>query len=87
MAKKAKFEIYEGLSNRKKTFTVIPFNYTTEQYEAAVNYLKRVNHCSSSHIFLTDGYILDGLLYIGESNNKKTKRVFVFYYVRDTLLV
>ena len=86
MAKKATFEIYEGLSKRKKTFTVIPFKYTTEQFEAAVNYLKRANHCSARHIFLTGGYILDGLLYFGESKNKKAKRVYIFHYIRDTLL-
>ena len=82
MAQKAKFEIYESLSKRKKTFAVIPFNYTTEQSSAAINYLKRVNHCSSEHVVWAIGFVWKDELYFENPAIPGAKIVSVFSYVR-----
>lgn len=82
MAKKAKFEIYEGFTKRKKKYIVIPKAVSNGTYEAAFHYVMRLNHCSSDHIFMQSGYILNGLLYIGYSENKKAKPVYIYSYVK-----
>lgn len=82
MAKKTLFEIYEGLGSRKKTYAVIPFNYTTEQSSAAINYLKRVNHCSSEHVVWAVGYVWMDELYLENPAIPGARLVSVFYYVR-----
>ena len=82
MAKKTLFEIYEGLGSRKKTYIVIPFNYTTEELDAAVKYLKILNHCSSQHLYLTVGYIWKDELYLENPAIPGARLVSVLYYVR-----
>lgn len=82
MAKKTLFEIYEGLGSRKKTFTVIPYQYKEEQLDAAVNHLKRVNHCSSEHLYLTTGYIWKDELYLQNPAIPGARLVSVLYYIR-----
>ena len=82
MAKKTLFEIYEGLGSRKKTFAVIPYKYKEEQLDAAVNHLKRVNHCSSEHLYMTAGYIWKDELYLQNPAIPGAKLVTVLYYVR-----
>ena len=82
MAKKTLFEIYEGLGSRKKTFTVISYKYKEEQLDAAVNHLKRVNHCSSEHLYLTTGYIWKDELYLQNPAIPGAKLVSVLYYIR-----
>lgn len=82
MAKKANFEIYEGLGSRKKTFAVIPYEYKTEQLDAAVNHLKKVNHCSSKHLHLTVGYVWEDGLFLENPAIPGARLVCVLYYVR-----
>ena len=82
MSQKAKFEIYESLTSRKKKYAVVPENHTIADFEAAVKYMKKVNHCSSNHIVLASGYILNGMLYFNKPENKKARYVYVFTYVR-----
>lgn len=82
MAKKETFEIYEGLTSRKKKYVVVPEKCPEHVWYDAFSYLTRLNHCSVNHISLAGGYILDGLLYIGESKNKMAKSVHVLTYVR-----
>ena len=82
MAKKTLFEIYEGLGSRKKTFTVIPYKYKEEQLDAAVNHLKRVNHCSSEHLYMTAGYIWKDELYLQNPAIPGARLVSVLYYIR-----
>lgn len=82
MDKKTLFEIYEGLGSRKKTFAVIPFNYTAEQFEAAVNYLKRINHCSLDHLKGAVGYIWKDELYLQNPAIPGARLVSVLYYIR-----
>lgn len=83
MAKKTLFEIYEGLGSRKKTFAVIPFKYKEEQLDAAVNHLKKVNHCSSQHLYLTTGYVWKDGLYFENPAIPGAKLVSVLLYVRQ----
>lgn len=82
MAQKTLFEIYEGLGSRKKTFVVIPFNYTVEELDAAVKYLKKANHCSSQHLYLTVGYVWKDNLYFENPERAGAKDVAVLFYVR-----
>lgn len=82
MAKKANFEIYEGLGSRKKTFAVIPFKFKEDQLDAAVNHLKKVNHCSSEHLHLTVGYVWKDELYLENPAIPGARLVSVLYYVR-----
>ena len=82
MAKKTLFEIYEGLGSRKKTYIVIPFNYTTEELDAAVKYLKILNHCSSQHLYLTVGYVWRNNLYFEDPAIPGAKDVAFLFYSR-----
>ena len=81
MAKKATFEIYEGLDKRKKKYVVVPDDCTQSVMEAAVNYLMRLNHCSFAHIDAQPGYIYKGQLYLLRPNFK-ARIVFVLTYIR-----
>lgn len=82
MAKKAKFEIYEGFTSRKKKYVVVPEKCPDQVRFDAFTYLTRLNHCSLNHICLTQGYILNGQLYFEKPDNKKVKPVHVLTYVR-----
>lgn len=82
MAKKVTFEIYEGLTSRKKKYVVVPEKCPEHVWYDAITYLMKLNHCSGKHIYATTGYILNGLLYLGTPENKKAKFVHVLTYVR-----
>lgn len=82
MAKKTLFEIYEGLGSRKKTFAVIPINYTVKELDAAAKHLKKLNHCSSYHIFVKCGYVWKDNLYFEDPAIPGAKDVAVLFYVR-----
>ena len=80
MAKKAKFEIYEGLTWRKKKYLVfrekrIP---TDELIEAG----KKVFKCSFRHLKFTLGYIVDDDLYLTYPPLLGATQVPVVTYVR-----
>ena len=80
--KNATVEIYEGFTKRKKKYIVIPKKCTSGTYEAAIRYVMRLNHCSSRNVFMESGYVLNGLLYIGYSESKRAKPVYVYTYVK-----
>ena len=81
MAKKATFEIYEGLDKRKKKYVVVHDNCTRSDMEAAAKYLMRLNHCSLTRIHSQAGYIYKGQLYLLRPNSK-ARFVSVLTYVR-----
>lgn len=84
MAKKASFEIYEGLDQRKKKYVVVKDARKNKKlFEESVSYLAKLNHCSKKHIKYKTGYIIDDLLYLeGKPCNDKAQFVTVLYYVR-----
>ena len=82
MAKKVTFEIYEGLTSRKKKYVVVPEKCPEHVWYDAFTYLTRLNHCSVNHIYLTQGFILNGQLYFDKPDNKKAKFVHVLTYIR-----
>ena len=84
MAKKASFEIYEGLDQRKKKYVVVrDGRKDKELVKESVLYLAKLNHCSKKHIKTKLGYIIDDLLYLeGKPCNDKAEFVTVSYYVR-----
>ena len=82
MSQKAKFEIYESLTSRKKKYAVVPENCKNATYEAALRYMMKINHCSAGHILATRGFILNGELYFDKPDNKKAKFVYVLTYSR-----
>lgn len=81
MAKKASFEIYEGLDKRKKKYVVVPGNCTKSVMEAAAKYMMRLNHCSLAHIDVQSGYIYKGQLYLLRPSFK-ARFVLVLTYIR-----
>ena len=82
MTKKVTFEIYEGLTSRKKKFIVVPEKCPDHVWFEAFTYLTRLNHCSVNHLKVTTGYILNGQLYFDRPDNKKAKSVHVLTYIR-----
>lgn len=84
MAKKASFEIYEGLDQRKKKYVVVQDGALNKKLvKESISYLAKLNHCSKKHIKTTIGYIIDDLLYLeGKPCNDKAQFVTVSYYVR-----
>ncbi len=82
MAKKTLFEIYERLGSRKKTYAVIPINYTAKELDAACKHLKKLNHCSSYHIYVKCGYVWKDNLYFEDPAIPGAKDVAVLFYVR-----
>ena len=84
MAKKATFEIYEGLTSRKKKYVVVKDGALNKNLvEESILYLAKLNHCSKKHIKTDIGYIIDGLLYLeGKPCNNRAQFVTVSYYVR-----
>ena len=81
MAKKASFEIYEGLDKRKKKYVVVHDNCTRSDMEAAAKYMMRLNHCSLAHIDVQAGYIYKGQLYLLRPSFK-ARFVTVLTYIR-----
>lgn len=82
MAKKVTFEVYEGLTSRKKKYIVVPIGTYGKAFDDAVNAVMRINHCSITHVKVDYGYIFNGLLYIGGPTHKKVKLVSILSYRR-----
>lgn len=82
MAKKAKFEIYEGFTKRKKKYIVSDFNISEEQFYELLVFSKRFFRCSSAHLQFVDGYIWNGELYLENPARPGAKLVNVVTYVR-----
>ena len=83
MAKKATFEVYEGLTSRKKKYLVFPdWRILTDE---DLKVCRQFFHCARQNLNATCGYILNNELYL-ELSNYKTKRgakeVTVVTYVR-----
>lgn len=83
MAKKASFEIYEGLDQRKKKFVVVPKGAGDIYHigEAAA-YLRKLNHCSGQHIESAVGYVWKDELYLQNPAIPGARLVTVLTYVR-----
>ncbi len=83
MAKKASFEIYEGLDQRKKKYVVVPKEPGDIYYigEAAA-YLRKLNHCSGLHIESAVGYVWKDELYLQNPAIPGARLVTVLTYVR-----
>ena len=64
MTKKAKFEIYEGFTKRKKKYIVSDINISEEQFYALLKFGRRFFKCSASHLQFCEGYIWEGELYL-----------------------
>jgi len=79
MAKKAKFEIYEGFTKRKKKYVVTDIE---ADYITVIDYCKKLFKCSEAHIDFTCGYLWNGELYLDEPARPGAKIVGVAYYVR-----
>lgn len=79
MAKKAKFEIYEGFTKRKKKYIVVNANLVGEE---ELSFCKKFFRCSDKHLYIAVGYILDKKLYLEDPGSKKAKDVFVVTYIR-----
>lgn len=79
MAKKAKFEIYEGFTKRKKKYVVTDIK---ADYITVIDYCKKLFKCSEAHIDFTCGYLWNGELYLDEPAIPGAKIVGVAYYVR-----
>ena len=79
MAKKAKFEIYEGFTKMKKKYIVFATNVPgLEAYE----YGKKFFKCSAAHLVSPLGYLYKGELYLEDPDVPEARVVRVIYYVR-----
>ena len=81
MAKKSTFEIYEGLTSRKKKYAIIGEHCQKTAMAEAAKYMMKLNHCSAAHIDVTYGYIFKGQLYFIKPNIN-AKFVHVLTYIR-----
>jgi len=81
MAKKTTFEIYEGLTSRKKKYAILEEHCQKSAMVAAARYMMKLNHCSVAHIDGTFGYIFKGQLYFIKPDTK-AKFVHVITYRR-----
>ena len=83
MAKKAKFEIYEGFTKRKKKYIVSDLNISEKQFYDLIDFSRRFFRCSAAHLQIAEGYIWNGELYLVLSEGIfGAKPVNVITYVR-----
>lgn len=83
MAKKASFEIYEGLDERKKKFVVVPRGAGDKKLvDEAASYLTKLNHCSRKHIKTAVGYVWKDELYLQNPAIPGARLVTVLTYIR-----
>lgn len=83
MAKKVTFEIYEGLTKRKKKYVVSErYIVLWKHYSEIINFSKKLFKCSERHIMICKGYIYDGYLYFINPAKPGAKLVSVAYYIK-----
>lgn len=75
---KAKFEIYEGFTKRKKKYVVTAIH---ADYDEVIRFCKKLFKCSEKHIDYTGAYLYKGELYLDDPKMPGAKRVGVAYYV------
>lgn len=83
MAKKAKFEIYEGFTKRKKKYLVFP-DWRILNFEE-IKACRQFFHCANLNLKATCGYIFNNELYLGTPNyltKPEAKRVTAVTYVK-----
>ena len=64
MAKKAKFEIYEGFTKRKKKYIVTDIDLDSKAFDDLLDFSKKFFKCSVPHLLYSEGYIWKGKLYL-----------------------
>lgn len=74
---KAKFEIYEGFTKRKKKYVVTD---SCSDYDEVIRFCKKLFKCSETHIYLTSGFLYRGELYLDDPEMPGAKYVRVAYY-------
>ncbi len=79
MAKKAKFEIYEGFTKRKKKYIVFATNIPRQE---AYKYCKKFFKCSADNLVFSLGYLYKGELYLEDPDVSESRAVRIVYYVR-----
>lgn len=78
--KNAKFEIYEGLTWRKKKYLV--FTKTVKATDEIIEAGKKFFKCSIGHLQFRLGYIVDDELYFTYPHLVGWKQVLVVTYVK-----
>ena len=86
MGAKAKFEVYEGFTKRKKKYIVSDINISEKEFYDLLDFSRRFFKCSAAHLQFTDGYIWDGELYLELTEAIfGAKPVNVITYVRQAI--
>ena len=75
---KAKFEIYEGFTKRKKKYVVTDIH---ANYSEVMSFCKKLFKCSEEHVDYTCGFLYRGKLYLDDPEMPGAKLVGVAYYV------
>lgn len=75
---KAKFEIYEGFTKRKKKYVVTDIH---ANYSEVMSFCKKLFKCSEEHVCNSSGYIYKGKLYLDDPEMPGAKRVGIAYYI------
>ena len=78
--KNAKFEIYEGLTWRKKKYLV--FTKTVKATDAIVAASKKFFKCSIGHLQFSLGYVCGDNLYFGYPGKVGSTQVLIVTYVK-----
>jgi len=84
MAKKAKFEIYEGFTKRKKKYIVADYAAVRDKkaWHSFIEYSRKFFKCSLDHITLQTGYVYEDELYLENPAIPGARLVTVLTYVR-----